>query len=65
MCVVACDVAFRAPPDAPRAAQLTDFGGVSKPSLPMCSLSDMVGLDPADLVTKLKCVLLRIAAGLA
>lgn len=31
--------------------QLTDFAGSSKASLPMCSLSDMVGLNPADIVT--------------
>jgi hypothetical protein len=35
---------------------LTDFVSSSKPNLPMASLSDLVGLNPADLVTKLKCV---------
>jgi hypothetical protein len=34
--------------------QLTDFSGKRKMSLPMASLSDMVSLNPADLVTKLK-----------
>ena len=33
---------------------LTDFSGKRKMSLPMASLSDLVGLNPADLVTKLK-----------
>jgi hypothetical protein len=35
-------------------SQLTDFSGKRKMSLPMASLSDMVSLNPADLVTKLK-----------
>ena len=33
--------------------QLTDFAGASRPSIPMCSLSDMV-FNPADIITKLK-----------
>ena len=33
---------------------LTEFAGKSKPSLPMASTSDMFGLNPADIVTKLK-----------
>jgi hypothetical protein len=30
---------------------LTEFAGTSKPSLPMASLSDLVGLNPADIVS--------------
>ena len=33
---------------------LTDFSGKRKMALPMASLSDMVSLNPADIVTKLK-----------
>ena len=33
--------------------QLTDFAGASRPSIPMCSLSDMI-FNPADIITKLK-----------
>jgi hypothetical protein len=33
---------------------VTEFAGKSKPSLPMASMSDMLGLNPADIVTKLK-----------
>ena len=33
---------------------LTDFAGARKPSIPMCSLSDMASIDPADIATKLR-----------
>ena len=33
---------------------MTEFSGKSKPSLPMASMSDMLGLNPADIVTKLR-----------
>jgi hypothetical protein len=33
---------------------LTEFAGKSAPSLPTASMSDMLGLNPADIVTKLK-----------
>jgi hypothetical protein len=33
---------------------LTDFTGGARPSLPVCSLSDMLSLKPGDLVTKLE-----------
>ncbi len=35
---------------------LTDFVSSPKPNLPVASLSDLVGLNPADIVTKLRCV---------
>jgi hypothetical protein len=38
---------------------LTDFVSSSKPNLPVASMSDLVGLNPADIVTKLKCALRR------
>ena len=37
----------------PAAPQLTDFAGASRPSIPMCSLFDMI-FNPADIITKLK-----------
>jgi hypothetical protein len=33
---------------------LTSFEGASKPSIPTCSLSDMLALKPGDLITKMK-----------
>ena len=33
---------------------LTDFAGASKPSIPTASLQDLLSLNPADIVTKLK-----------
>ena len=35
-------------------AQLTDFAGASKPSIPMCSLSDLTSFSFGDIVSKLK-----------
>ena len=39
---------------------LTEFTGKSAPSLPAASLSDMIGLNPADLVTKLRMLFLVV-----
>jgi hypothetical protein len=36
---------------------LTDFAGASKPSIPTASLQDLLSLNPADIVTKLKVLL--------
>jgi hypothetical protein len=39
---------------ATRAHSLTDFASGSAPSIPTASMSDLMALNPADIVTKLK-----------
>jgi hypothetical protein len=39
---------------------LTEFASSAAPSIPTCSLSDMVALDPADIVTKLQMLLIVV-----
>jgi hypothetical protein len=41
---------------------LTDFVSSSKPNIPVASASDLIGLNPADIVTKLKCALPGVRA---